>query len=99
MRKQKELFGDTKAKEPSFERDALGFLIRFAKKRARLGVPFFSEEVTLAAQEKGIAPKDLRSWGSIYRTAEKDGHIRRCYDKLFMRAMGNGTVTAGWIGC
>lgn len=98
MRKQKELFGETKVK-PSFERDALGFLIGFAKRRARLGVPFCAEDVTLAAQAKGISPKDMRAWGAIFTAAKKDGHIRRCHDKLFMRAMGHGTLTAGWIGC
>lgn len=88
------------AKEaPSFERDAFGFLISYAKRRARLGVPFCAEEVTLAAQKKGIAPKDLRSWGSIFVAAQKEGYIRRCYDKLFQRAMGNKSLTPGWIGC
>ncbi len=89
MRKQQDLFG----KAPrSFENDAYGFLIAFAKKATR---PFCAEEVTLAAINKGIAPADLRSWGSIFTQAARDGYFRRS-NQLFTRTMGNGTKAPGW---
>ena len=89
MPKQQDLFG----KAPRcFENDAYGFLIAFAKKAS---APFCSEDVTLAAIAKGIAPADLRSWGSIFTQAARDGYIRRS-KKAFRRAMGNNTLTLGW---
>ena len=78
----------------SFDRDALGFLISFARRHR--GQPFSSEQVTLAALEKGIAPADLRAWGSIFTQAARDGHITRS-STLFPRAMGNGSLAPGWI--
>ena len=98
MGNQNELFDVPKPTvSASFERDALGFLIAFAKRRK--AVPFSAEEVTLAARAKNICPADLRAWGPIFMAAAKDGHIRRCTDRLFQRAMGNGTLAAGWVGC
>ena len=79
----------------SFEQDALGFLIAYARKHK--GRPFSAEHVTLAAQEKGIAPSDLRAWGAVFTNAARDGHIRRS-EVLFSRTLGNGSLTPGWIG-
>ena len=76
-----------------FDEDALGFLIKFARKRR--GRPFSAEQVTLAALEEGIAPFDLRQWGSVFTRAARDGHIRRS-EVAFPRAMGNGTLALGW---
>lgn len=75
----------------SFEKDALGFLIRYAKKHKS----FCSEEVTLAALEAGVAPPDLRNWGKVFSQAARDGYIRRS-NEVFRRSMGNGTLTLGW---
>ena len=61
MAKQQDLFG---APPRCFENDAYGFLIAYVK---RVQGPFCSEDVTLAAIAKGIAPADLRSWGSLHR--------------------------------
>ena len=89
MSKQQDMFG----KPPrSFENDAYGFLIAFAKKAAG---PFCSEDVTLAAIHKGIAPPDLRQWGSIFCQVARDGYIRRS-KTAFRRVMGNNTLTLGW---
>jgi len=71
----------------------LGFLIAFAR-RTR-GTPFSAEHVTLAAIDAGIAPADLRAWGTIFTQAARDGHIRRS-EVAFRRAMGNGTLALGW---
>lgn len=90
---QKNLFGEAPAPR-SFDQDALGFLISFARKHK--GQAFSAEHVTLAAQEKGIAPDDLRAWGAIFTQAARDGHIRRS-EVLFSRAMGNGSLAPGWI--
>ena len=75
--------------------DALGYLIRFAKRRK--GRAFSPEEVTLSAAEKGIAFDDLRAWGSVFTQAAMEGHIRRSTE-LFSRATSNGSVRPGWIG-
>lgn len=88
-RKQQNLFG---VPPRSFDEDALGFLIKFAKKAKG---PFSAEQVTLAAAARGIAPRDLRAWGSIFTLAAKEGRIRRS-QTAFPRAMGNGTLTLGW---
>ena len=90
---QQNLFGEAPAPR-SFDQDALGFLIAYARKHK--GQPFSAEHVTLAAQEKGIAPSDLRAWGAIFTQAARDGHIRRS-EVLFPRAMGNGSLAPGWI--
>jgi hypothetical protein len=79
----------------SFEQDAYGFLIAYAKRSK--GQPFSSEDVTLAALDAGLAPVDLRRWGSIFVQAAKDGYIRRS-DVLFRRAMGNSSLAPGWVG-
>lgn len=94
MQTQADLFG-VPAPVRNFEEDALGFLIRFAQ--ARRGHSFSAEQVTLAAQEQGIAPADLRSWGSVFLQAARDNHIRRS-EALFQRAMGHGSLAPGWTG-
>ena len=75
----------------TFEQDALGFLIAYAKRKKS----FCSEEVTLAALEAGVAPTDLRQWGKVFTQAAKDGYIRRS-NEVYRRSMGNGTLTLGW---
>ena len=91
---QKNLFGAAPAPR-SFDQDALGFLISFARKHK--GQPFSAEQVTLAAQAKGIAPEtDLRAWGAIFQQAARDGHIRRS-EVLFQRQLGNGSLSPGWV--
>lgn len=93
---QPDLFQSAKKREktPSFERDALGYLIRYARRMK--GRPFSAEDVTLAAAESGLSPIDLRQWGVIFQQAAKDGHIRRS-EVLFRRAMGNGSLAPGWV--
>lgn len=78
----------------SFDRDAMGFLLRFARRSN--GRPFSAEQVTLAAVKVGIAPDDLRAWGTLFQQAAKDGFIRRS-DVLFKRVMGNGSLAPGWV--
>lgn len=78
-----------------FEQDAMGFLLAYAKRSK--GTPFSAEEVTGAALEAGLAPVDLRAWGTVFAQAARDGYIRRS-DVLFRRAMGNGTLAPGWVG-
>ena len=93
QKSQQNLFGEAPAPR-SFDQDALGFLISFARKHK--GQPFSAEQVTLAAIERGIAPPDLRHWGRVFTQAARDGHIRRS-EVLFSRAMGNGSLAPGWI--
>lgn len=57
-----------------------------------------SEHVTLAALDAGISFQEMRSWGSVFTQAAKDGYIRRS-DVLFSRSMGNGSLAPGWVGC
>ena len=90
---QHDLFGAAPAPR-RFDQDALGFLIAFARKHR--GQPFSAEQVTLAAMDAGIAPPDLRAWGSIFTQAARDGHIRRS-DMLFSRSLGNGSLSPGWV--
>lgn len=78
----------------TFDQDAMGFLLRFAKRSK--GRSFCSEEVTLAAKNKGLAPEDLREWGKIFNQAAKDGWIMRS-NTVHSRSMGNGTKTLGWV--
>ena len=78
----------------TFDKDALGFLLKFV--RSTKGQPFAAESVTLAAQQAGIAPADLRSWGKVFSQAAREGYIGRC-DTPFRRVMGNGTLTLGWV--
>lgn len=89
MPKQPDLFGQAPR---SFENDAYGFLLGFIK---RAKGPFSAEHVTLAAVAQGIAPADMRSWGSIFTQAARDGYIRRS-TTLFARAMGHGSKAPGW---
>lgn len=90
---QTDLFGSPVVQR-SFEQDALGFLIRFARNARG---PFSSEDVTLAARDAGVFPDDLRAWGSIFAQAAREGYIRRS-DVLFPRSMGNGSLAPGWVG-
>ena len=78
----------------NFEKDGMGFLIKFIRKTR--GQPFCAEDVTLAAQRVGIAPRDLRNWGALFVQAANDGYIARC-DVPFKRTMGNGSWTLGWV--
>lgn len=77
------------------DRDALGFLIRYAKKAN--GESFSSEHVTVAADAAGISFQDQRAWGAVFTQAARDGYIRRS-DKLFSRSFGNGSLAPGWVG-
>jgi len=88
----KDLFGEV----PKQEVDALGYLIKFARKRR--GKAFSPEEVTLSAMDKGIAFSDSRAWGSVFTQAARAGYIKRSTE-LFSRATSNGSVRPGWIGC
>jgi len=54
-------------KPKSFEKDALGYLIRYARRSK--GQPFSAEDVTLAALDAGIAPMELRQWGVMFQGA------------------------------
>jgi len=87
-----DLFG----KAPKQEVDAFGFLIKFARKHR--GKAFSPEEVTLGALEHGIAFSDLRAWGGVFAQAAREGYIRRSKE-LFPRAMSNGSLRPGWVGC
>jgi hypothetical protein len=89
-----DLFGD-EVQERSFETDAMGFLIAYAK-RTR-GQPFSAEDVTTSALIAGVSPVDLRAWGTVFSQAARDGYIRRS-DVVFRRSMGNGAPTLGWVG-
>lgn len=86
-----DLFGD---EIRSFETDAYGFLIAFAKRMR--GQAFNPEEVIFAASEAGIQPLDGRKWGSVFAQASKDGYIRP--EGLFRRVTSNGSMRPGWVG-
>lgn len=77
------------------DQEALGFLIKFASKKH--GQSFSSEQVTLSAMDAGVVFSDMRSWGSVFTQAARDGHIRRS-NVLFARSMGNGSLAPGWVG-
>lgn len=94
MSAQLDIFTGAADTRSDFEADALGFLIAYAKRSK--GQPFSAEDVTLAAAASGIAPVDLRHWGTVFVQAARDGHIRRS-DVLYRRAMGNGTLAPGWV--
>lgn len=87
-----DLFG---APVRSFEQDAEGFLISYARKCKDQS--FSAEDVTTAALAAGIQPIDLRRWGAVFAQAAKDGYIRRS-EVLFKRSFGNGTLAPGWTG-
>lgn len=93
MNLDNDLFGEPIRKTDT---DALGFLIRYAQ--THRGESFSSEHVTLAALDAGISFQEMRSWGSVFTQAAKDGYIRRS-DVLFSRSMGNGSLAPGWVGC
>lgn len=95
MNLKTDLFGAPPVRVVPVCQDALGFLIAFARKMR--GQSFSSEQVTLAALEAGIVFDDMRSWGSIFTQAARDGHIRRS-EQLFSRSMGNGSLAPGWTG-
>ena len=94
MNTQTDFFGGM-APAVNLDQDALGFLIKF--KNSFKGQSFSSEQVTLAAMDVGIAFPDSRSWGPIYATAAREGHIRRS-DVLYRREFGNGILSPGWVG-
>ena len=75
--------------------DALGYLIKFAKRRK--GRAFSPEAVVQSAAEKGIVFSDGRAWGNVFVIAAREGYIRRS-EQLFARATSNGSVRPGWIG-
>lgn len=81
-------------KQPSFEKDGYGYLLKFIHKQK--GKPFSAEDVTLSAIEKGIAPADLRVWGKMFAQASRDGYIRRS-SYVCARSMGHGSLTLGWV--
>ena len=93
MTMQTDLFG-APVVQRSFEQDALGFLIRYARHAQG---PFSSEDVTLAARDAGVFPDDLRAWGAIFSQAAREGYIRRS-DVLFARSFGHGSLAPGWVG-
>jgi hypothetical protein len=94
MKSQTDLFGSVVVPVP-LEHDALGFLIKYARKMR--GQSFSSEHVTLAAIDAGIVFQEMRSWGSVFTQAAREGYIRRS-DVLFSRSMGNGSLSPGWTG-
>lgn len=94
MNIQTNLF-DAPAPALSVDQDALGFLIKFAGNHR--GESFSSEQVTLSAMDAGVVFPDMRSWGSIFTQAARDGVIQRS-DVLFSRSMGNGSLSPGWTG-
>lgn len=95
MSYQTQLFDVAPSAPRNFDQDALGFLISYA--RNHKGQAFSAEQVTLAAQAKGIAPEtDLRARGAIFQQAAREGYIRRS-EVLFPRAMDNGSLAPGWI--
>lgn len=89
-----DLFGEVPQRRDTTV-DALGFLLRYAKDTK--GRPFSSEDVTIAAMSKGIVFDDMRTWGTVFIQAAKEGYIRRS-EVLFRRAMGNGSLAPGWVG-
>lgn len=91
---QLDIFTGERSTVRSFEQDAYGFLLAYAR-RAK-GRAFCAEDVTLAALEAGVAPMDLRSWGTVFVQAAREGHIRRS-EVLFRRSMSNGTLRPGWV--
>lgn len=95
MTAQLNIFGGEPEPVRCFEQDAYGFLIAYAARNK--GVAFSAEDVTLAALESGLAPVDLRRWGSIFSQAARDGYIRRS-EVLFQRSRGNGSLAPGWVG-
>lgn len=96
MKTQLDIFSGRACTARNFEQDAMGFLLAYAKRHK--GRAFSAEDVTLAAVDAGLSPIDLRSWGTVFAQAAKDGFIRRS-DVLFKRSMGNGTLAPGWVGC
>ncbi len=74
--------------------DALGFLIRWARRHRR--EPFSPEDVIAAAAVAGILFDDQRQWGQVFRQAQREGYIRRAW--LVPRASSNHSVRLGWIG-
>lgn len=55
------------------------------------------DTVHLTALDACISFQEMRSWGSVFTQAAKDGYIRRS-DVLFSRSMGNGSLAPGWVG-
>lgn len=78
----------------NFDKDSMGYLLSFARKSK--GQPFSAEDVTIAATASGIVSSDRRHWGAVFTQAAREGYIARC-DTPFRRALGNGTLTLGWV--
>ena len=91
MTKQADFFGAPAVNQPA---DALGFLIKFARKMR--GQSFSSEQVTLSAIDAGIVFQEMRAWGAVFTRAARDGHIRRS-SVSYRRQFGNGSLGLGWI--
>ena len=91
QRAQADLFGHV---APSFDHDALGFLLDFAASRG--GQSFGAEDVVRAANDAGLMPRDLRNWGPVFAQAARAGHIARDYSHTFRRATSNGSLGVGW---
>lgn len=92
---QLDIFTGERSHVRTFEDDAMGFLLAYAQRSK--GHAFSAEDVTTAAIDAGVAPADLRQWGTVFAQAARDGYIRRS-DVLFRRSMGNGTLAPGWVG-
>ena len=60
---------------PDWSDLAYAFLVRFCRSHAI----FISEDVSDASIEWGmVQPPTLRSWGNVYRQAQRDGVISMC---------------------
>jgi hypothetical protein len=66
---QLDIFSGGASTARSFETDAMGFLLAYAKRSQ--GRPFSAECVTMAASEAGLAPVDLRAWWTVFAQAAR----------------------------
>ncbi len=60
--------------------------------------PFSAEAVSIGASIAGIEPKDGRAWGQVFRTAQREGLIRRS-NTMIRRALGHGSYGVAWERC
>ena len=60
--------------------------------------PFSAEAVSIGAALVGIEPKDGRAWGQVFRTAQREGLIRRS-NTMIRRALGHGSYGPAWERC
>ena len=86
---QKTLFGAAPAPR-SFDQDALGFLIAYARKHK--GQAFSAEQVTLAAIKRGIAPLIFATGAACSRRTHAMGTsgAARCFSRGLW-------VTGAWL--